>query len=86
MMWYIAVRQRSIHDVLRIDLQHPYSLPRASMLCLDAKFGDETVDAVRQVPRHHNKGVVIGVSRQVGHQARSCRKRAQGHPFTHFPG
>ncbi len=70
MIQYIAVRQRSSHDVLCVDLQRADRLPGTSVFGLDSKLCDEAVDAVWQEPRNHDKGVVLCKSCQVGHQAR----------------
>lgn len=74
MMEYIAVRQRSSHDFLRIDLQHADSLPRTGVFRFDSKLRDEAVDAVWQEPSNHDKGVVLSICCQIGHQARGCRQ------------
>lgn len=74
MTQYIAVRQRSGHDFLCVDLQRADRLPSTSVFSLDSKFCDEAVDAVRQEPRNHDGGVVLSKRCQVGHQARGCRK------------
>lgn len=75
MMQYIAVRQRSGHYVLCVDLQHADCLPSASVFSLDSKLCDEAVDAVRQEPGNHDEGVVLSKRCQVGHQARGCKKK-----------
>lgn len=73
-MQYVAVRQRSGHDVLCIDLQRADRLPSASVFSLDSKLCDEAVDAVRQEPGDHDEGVILSKRCQVGHQARGCRR------------
>ena len=73
MMQYVAVRQCSNQDVLRIDLQRADSLPCPSVFRLDSKLCDETVNAVWKEPGNFNEGVVLMDSRQIGHQARGCR-------------
>lgn len=69
---YIAVRQCDSHDVLGVDLQRADSLSRSSMLGLDGKLCDESVDAMRQEPGDHDKCVVLSKRCQVGHKARCC--------------
>lgn len=73
-MRYIAVRQRSDHDVLCIDLQRADRLPGTSVFGFDGKLCDETVDAVRQEPGNHDRGVVLSERGEVCHQARGCRR------------
>lgn len=73
-MKYIAVRQRSGHDVLCVDLQRADCLPCAGVFCLHSKLCDEAVDAVRQEPGNHDGGVVLSKRGQVGHQTRGCRE------------
>lgn len=69
---YIAVRQCDSHDVLGVDLQRADSLPRSSMLGLDGKLCDESIDAMWQEPGDHDKCVVLSKRCQVGHKARCC--------------
>lgn len=72
---YIAVGQRYGHDVLCIDLQRADSLARTSVFRLDGKLCDEPVDAAREEPGHHDKGVVLSKCRQVGHKSRGWKER-----------
>lgn len=72
---YVAVRQRDGHHVLGVDLQRADGLSCPGVFRLDAELGDESVDAVRQEPGDHDKRVVLCKRRQVGDEARSCRKK-----------
>lgn len=74
-MQYIAVRQRSSHDVLCVDLQRADCLPSTSVFRFDGKLCDESVDAVWQEPGNHDKRVVLSKRCQVGYKARGCRER-----------
>lgn len=83
-MQYVAVRQRSGHDVPCIDLQRANRLPSTSVFSLDSKLCDEAVDAVRKEPGDHDEGVVLSKCCQVGHQARGCRKCTRKLMNTHI--
>lgn len=74
-MQYIAVRQRSSHDVLCVDLQCAYCLPSTSVFRFDGKLCDESIDAVWQEPGNHDKCVVLSKRCQVGYKARGCTER-----------
>lgn len=71
---YIAVRQRYGHDVLRVDLQCPDSLPRTSVFRLHGKLCDEPINAAWEEPGNHNKGMVLSKCCQVGHKSRGWKE------------
>lgn len=83
-MQYIAVRERYSHDVLCVDLQRADCLSCTSVLRLDSKLCDESVDAVWQEPGDHDKCVVLGKCCQVGHKAWGCRECTRKLMYTHI--
>lgn len=74
---YVAVRQRYGHDVLCVDLQGADGLPRTRVLGLDGELYDEPVDAAREEPGDHDKGVVLSKRRQVGHESGGWRGKGR---------